>query len=527
MEAGCGRASGRSSEKLDLAWCYYQNQREPEALEVFDTFEPEGDEIFFYCNAKGRCYLATGQTEKALPLFLRWKKAIEDIQPEEGGYTEEQNKRRKRYPYAHTLIASCYYNLKEYEKAKEYIQLPVETEHEEQITGLILNLRILYELQEYGNCMKACDAMLEHIDYESMVYEDEYWAHCYRAKCCYMLDYLQECIYSAEKAIRIYPYGVEPYIQEILTFQQAEQYEDAENVMAQYREFRPESDAMDYYEALNLRAQEKSEEALKLLEKVEANYKADESDLPNYEDLLLELADLYDEANRNEESIAVYKKVASINPKNPDVFGYLGYMYRKVHETDLAIKAYEDQICVRPHAAYYTNLGFIYWERRDYEKALENFEQSLAIAPERSDRDIRRKTEVIRFKSRVLLCLNRITEGCQILLDAIHKYGDDMDPQLRIEAGLALTRADRYPEAEQLLESYAEEGTDESLRFDCASLLMELAGEEDDTLMMDQMYQLGIKLKPDNTSIYSKYGRVLIMSGRYADAVDAYKRQST
>ena len=39
-------------KKLDLAWCYYQNQREPEALEVFDTFEPEGDEIFFYCNAK-------------------------------------------------------------------------------------------------------------------------------------------------------------------------------------------------------------------------------------------------------------------------------------------------------------------------------------------------------------------------------------------------------------------------------------------------------------------------------------------
>ena len=127
------------------------------------------------------------------------------------------------------------------------------------------------------------------------------------------------------------------------------------------------------------------------------------------------------------------RRLRLINPKNPDVFGYLGYMYRKVHETDLAIKAYEDQICVRPHAAYYTNLGFIYWERRDYEKALENFEQSLAIAPERSDRDIRRKTEVIRFKSRVLLCLNRITEGCQILLDAIHKYGDDMDPQLRIE----------------------------------------------------------------------------------------------
>ena len=109
-------------------------------------------------------------------------------------------------------------------------------------------------------------------------------------------------------------------------------------------------------------------------------------------------------------------------------------------------------------------------------------------------------------------------------MDAIYKYGDDVDPQLRIEAGLALTRADRYPEAEQLLESYAEEGTDENLRFDCASLLMELAGEEDDTLMMDQMYQLGIKLKPDNTSIYSKYGRVLIMSGRYAEAVDAYKK---
>lgn len=27
-------------KKLDLAWCYYQNQREPEAL-MFDTFEPE------------------------------------------------------------------------------------------------------------------------------------------------------------------------------------------------------------------------------------------------------------------------------------------------------------------------------------------------------------------------------------------------------------------------------------------------------------------------------------------------------
>lgn len=59
------------------------------------------------------------------------------------------------------------------------------------------------------------------------------------------------------------------------------------------------------------------------------------------------------------------------------MFGYLGYMYRKVRETELAIKAYEDQIKVRPHAAYYTNLGFIYWERRDYGNALEILNRHL------------------------------------------------------------------------------------------------------------------------------------------------------
>lgn len=501
-------------KKFDLAWCLYQNQRDEEAVAILDSFEPEEDEIVTYCSAKGRCFLNLKKYKQALELFVQWKTAIEQIVPGEDGYTEEQQKRKKRYPYVHALIAECYMELGEYEQAKSYIRLPLLTPHEERISAVITNIKLLYRTQDYQACLKACDdALLEP------EFENEYWIIFYRAKACYNLDYLQECIWSCEKVMRLYPYNVEPYIQEIITFQQVKQYDDAEAVIERYRQIRQDSDAMAYYEAVNLHEQKQTEKAICILEKLVETSDEQTSDIPVYSDMLLYLADLYDITDQNEESIQLYRKIADMYPDHPDVYGYLGYMYRKVHNTKLAIKAYKEQLRVRPHAAFYANLGHLYWMQRECEEAYQYYKQSIDME-EREDYRI----ETIRFASRALLCMNRFDEACSLLYDAIKQYGDEQDENIRVELGLALTRANRYAEAKDLLLAYMEHGTDGHIRYSCASLLMELAGEEDDMETAENAYKKALSEEPDTKTIYSKYGRILVLQGRYDEAVLAYKK---
>lgn len=511
--------AGNHEKLQELAWCYYQNQREDDAITVLDTFTPEQEECYQYYNVKGRCYLVLKQYEDALSMFFAWKEAIEAMEPVQGEYTEEQQKRRKRYPYVHTLIAAAYNGLKEYSKAREYIELPVQTEHEERLTALNENLQILYNMEDYEACFRACEDMLSDTRYAQ-----EYWAHCYRAKACYMLDYLQECIYSSQNAIRIFPYDVEPYIEEIKTFQQVGQYEDAEDVINSFRQFYPDSDSMKYYEAVNLHQQKQTEKAIGILEELEKTYHAPESDLPDYIEVLLYLADLYDITDKDSEAIAVYKKVEQLAPDNMDVHSYLGYMYRKVNECGKAIEEYEKQISVWAHPVHYNNLAGLYQRLCRFELAYQCLEQVIKLTTGTSERETKRKTAAIRKMSQILYCQGKYEEATRMLEEALDMYGDTQDPELRIELGLGLGRANRYTEAKQVLLDYVEHGEDVGQQFRCASLAMELAGEEDDMEFADVMYKKALELNPEDTSIYSKYGRILVMNGRYAEAVEAYQK---
>jgi tetratricopeptide (TPR) repeat protein len=64
---------------------------------------------------------------------------------------------------------------------------------------------------------------------------------------------------------------------------------------------------------------------------------------------------------------------------------YLGVIYARQGETDLAIAAYkkalENLLYINPQNSYY-NLGLAYLGKKEYDKAVENFQEALALVPD-------------------------------------------------------------------------------------------------------------------------------------------------
>jgi tetratricopeptide (TPR) repeat protein len=102
---------------------------------------------------------------------------------------------------------------------------------------------------------------------------------------------------------------------------------------------------------------------------------------PKSDEAHFQLGALYDESKSKDKSIASMKKAIEINPKNAAALNYLGYTWA---EMGVQLDEAEDLIAralkLSPNDGFYIDsLGWVYYQRGDYTRAVEQLERAVEI----------------------------------------------------------------------------------------------------------------------------------------------------
>src|SRR5262249_39643666 len=96
------------------------------------------------------------------------------------------------------------------------------------------------------------------------------------------------------------------------------------------------------------------------------------------------LGALQGEAGQREPSIASVRKAIDLNPKNAAALNYLGYSLAEEGQSlDEAEQLILRALAVEPNDGFYADsLGWVYYQRGDYDRAVEQLERAVELAGE-------------------------------------------------------------------------------------------------------------------------------------------------
>ncbi|MCK5418990.1 MAG: tetratricopeptide repeat protein, partial [Desulfobacterales bacterium] len=106
-----------------------------------------------------------------------------------------------------------------------------------------------------------------------------------------------------------------------------------------------------------------------------------EPDNPRY---YFRLGVVYDKSNKKEASIDAMRKVISLDPKHSNALNYLGYTYADLGKNlDEAERLILEALKYKPNDGYITDsLGWVYYKKGEFEKALEYLQKAIGIVPD-------------------------------------------------------------------------------------------------------------------------------------------------
>lgn len=524
--------------KIELAWSLYQSYRFEEAVEILDSFEPDLEKRFEYCNVKGRSFLCLSDYDNALAYFMCWKEAIEDIEEDN---SEEALKKKKRLPYVNFLIASCFLKEKEYDKAEQYLEVALATDHDEIILSYEAMCELKYVTEKYEECIEACEKLLD-LD------ERNYIAYDYLSKACFKLKYIKDAIDACENAIRIYPYAADPYALEIDIFLELGQIDTAKKITDRYKQYEIQSDLIRKKEAQILMKNKEYERACKILAGLE-NVDVKESDIDSKEEIYSLIALCYENLDKKSQALLYLNKLININPGHKSAYGRIGLIYRDNKKYDMAMEAFDKQIKINPHPYFYYEMANVYRKTGKYAKAIVYYERAAELerdnayiyrelgllyeflqkfeeAVESFDKaienetDEKRKKDLYIFKARNYQALNRFEQSKKIYEEYAGLYGADYD--YIYDYSELLQRMDKVEEAIKLIKDNIGqfEGNMEAI------LLRQLCGiygDEGYVNLANETFRIVVSKYPDDKHAYKIMGDIFRNNGLYEDAIDCYR----
>ncbi|MFJ8207247.1 tetratricopeptide repeat protein, partial [Micromonospora chalcea] len=147
---------------------------------------------------------------------------------------------------------------------------------------------------------------------------------------------------------------------------------------------------------------------------------------PDTPNLRIELGYLYDELYDYQQALAAFEQALAIDPKHEWALVWRVIELRRLRRFDQAEQAIREAITQRPDSlALRLELGYLYDDQHDYERALGAFEQALAIDPKHEWALAWRITE--------LRQLRRFDQAEQAIREAITQRPDSLT--LRLELG--------------------------------------------------------------------------------------------
>lgn len=525
---------------MEIGWSLYQIYKFPEAINILDEFEPSEEQICEYNNLKGRVYLCLQEFNNALKCFHNWKDAIEAIPKEDE--SKEATDKKKRYGYVNFLIGDCHLKLKEYETAREYIETARSIEHDELILSYEAMCELEYETGNYEKCIAVCEELLGREKRSFIAYN-------YMSKASLKLDFIKEAIDSSNKAMEIYPYIAEPYETQIEVYLKFEQLDGAKAIIQRYKDMGIDSDRISFCEARILATESKEEEAIKILDSI---LKRDDgnSDLDSIVKVHTLKANCLSFCEKYDEALREFEKVIELEPNHKAAYGRMGEILKNQGKLPQAMEMFNKQIEIYPDLMAYINRGTLNRFFQKYKSALEDFEEAIKLDPENSfcysrvgliyehhrefDKALESfdnalnyvandngKLQLYTYKARVLQCMNRFEESMKIYAKYIDEFG--MNPDIAYDISELSVRMGNIDYATSILEGCINKFEfDENVK-QCVIQLIAIYGDEGYLSRANETLQFAVNRFGSYAGFFAAMGAVLRNKGLYDQAVRHYE----
>lgn len=405
----------REDKQIDLAWCYYQNQKFEECLHVLKRLKEKGKTCFDYYNLIARVLLETGDHEKGYEMTKIWISNIEHLTGNEKDY----ERKSKRYGYAHFIASMHCMELGLDEKCEQYFKRALELDKEQMDVAMYRERRMESYLRrgKYEQCIKEANMALEISEffYPAYVYRQEANYHLYRA---------QQVMDDFYRAIELAPDQGKPYVTVIKMLIDCNMIEDIKRILEMGENNHVKDPEFTFYslefERFHAQSPEKLRELAKemkalfaqlpdkkaqilyrlgliydrlieedreaLSKAIDYTREAMEEDekIPQYPWLL---ADLYQKAGEFKKAIPLYQKVLELDNTLYNALIDLGNAYEALGQDEKAIEVMEKGAQYLEHHDYVHNsLMNLYLrrfargrEQEDFDKALVHADAQLEI----------------------------------------------------------------------------------------------------------------------------------------------------
>lgn len=534
---------------IELAWCLFQNERLEEAVQYLESFTPAAGQEYSYTNLFGRLLYQAKRPGEARPYLERWLKMIRET-ADDG--TEENRKRKSRLGRALYILGGCCFELKELERAVDYLEQAVKAaEGQAERLGYLQYLgHILCESEQYEKAVDVCDRIIS---------EDEnyYPAYLTRQEACYELQKGQAVVDDYHKATAIFAGYYKPYLLAAEVFFYHNQFDDAKEVIDKAKENQVIfSSRLKLFEVKILRnlagSKEEREIPLTLCRELAEEIKG-ETDIEDGSEVEFETALLCWDNDEFTEALAHMEKAIKENGKRMQYRFVRGNIYLDMERYNEALTEYDRAETVyHDSPALYYNRGLCYEGKKLMAQAVENFERAERYQQgyrdgcekladyyrEKYEKQCRRTDfdNAIAWISRKIL----ITENCYYLVHRGLIYMNAMELDAAIsdfERALEYVPSDwaaynnlgccyKYKGSFEKAITYFEkavecmEGKESLFPYSNMADCYEALGDYRKAI---ECYEKDLALFPDYTSFWEEIGQLYAYLGEYEKAEAAYR----
>ena len=368
------------SDKIELGWCYYQNEMNTELMELMDSFAPEKEEDnAMYYNLRSRALLAVSRNEEALECIEKWRVALK-VQKTDND--KDENDRKRRMVLSAFFGARCLRLMagQNREKYEEYTERALDYANETTIcdeTQVVLQLLleravILMELKRFDEAINLCSDIIGR-DRNCIP------AYVIRQECNFEKRNAGAVIEDYRNLTELVPnlnWGM-PYALTAHVFVVYDRYEDALAIVKRAEENNADSDYLRYVKASALRysagKEEETRAALEILLAIEKKNEDERTDFNSKRtlDLYEEICFAYMDLKEWDNAVKAIDKAIALDSENVERYRIKMDIYKK-SENDKELNK-----CIAMLKKKYPKNPFVFYEQA---KMLEGDNRKKAIS---------------------------------------------------------------------------------------------------------------------------------------------------
>ena len=250
-KAALDRDPGDSGNAIELAWCYSQNERLEEAMEVARVIDPECGDQFSYHNLMGKLHHNREEFDAALDHMRTVEQILRAMKPDG---TAETEKRLRRLPEMLQILGNCLMQTGDGERSRAiFAEALTLAPDDPKVLTMMGNIH--YSSGEYEDCIDVLRHMIE-------VSPGSWFAHLMQSLCFYKLRRDREAFDAVNRAQSLHGGDLSLYLLKMQILLHNGVFEEVRSILDFLKEAgAPEDIGIDFIRAQLLELEDKDPDA--------------------------------------------------------------------------------------------------------------------------------------------------------------------------------------------------------------------------------------------------------------------------